>query len=234
MVKQESAEQATGELVLGRLRQRRRPLVPAVTGVVAIAIIAVAVGVATRPHGDRTRRITSMGDQVPGATVTAVPATTVPDAARPSPTAPPAAGPTPTTATAPSPAIAPDRTRPAGMNYTPEAVWPETLAELDRLQAAVDQGHQPWRNDPVEVARAYLLDRGLSGPTIGPFRATAQGAGSRTTPSPAWAGGSTSSVCSMAPSGTWPVPAAPPSQASSWTERAGPSSSWPTAVPTVC
>ena len=75
-------------------------------------------------------------------------------------------------------ATAPDRSRPPGMTYTPLAVWPETLAELDRLQTAVDQGQQPWRNDPVAVARAYLLDRGLPAPGMGPFQPTAADAGS--------------------------------------------------------
>jgi hypothetical protein len=63
------------------------------------------------------------------------------------------------------------------MTYTPEAVWPDTLAELDKLQAAVDQGQQPWRTDPVAVARAYLLDRGLPAPGMGRFEATGTGAG---------------------------------------------------------
>lgn len=75
-------------------------------------------------------------------------------------------------------ATAPDRSRPPGMTYTPLAVWPETLAELERLQAAVDQGQQPWRNDPVALARVYLLDRGLPAPGMGPFQPTAADAGS--------------------------------------------------------
>ena len=62
--------------------------------------------------------------------------------------------------------------------YTPQAVWPETLPELDRLQAAVDEGRQAWRNDPVAVARAYLLDRGMPTPGMGPFRSMSAAAGS--------------------------------------------------------
>jgi hypothetical protein len=35
-------------------------------------------------------------------------------------------------------------------------MWPETsLAAARAIQAAVDQGHQPWRGDPVEVAGLY-------------------------------------------------------------------------------
>jgi len=49
--------------------------------------------------------------------------------------------------------------------YIPAAIWPETLAELQRLQAGVAEGHQPWRADPQQVALAYLADRGL--PTSG-------------------------------------------------------------------
>ena len=78
----------------------------------------------------------------------------------------------------PKTAAVPDRSRPPGMSYTPEAVWPETLAELDRLQAAVDQGHQPWRNNPVAVARAYLLARGMTAPAMGQFRKAGTDAGS--------------------------------------------------------
>ena len=47
-----------------------------------------------------------------------------------------------------------------GRNYTPEAVWPDTLAELERLQALADD-QQPWRKDPAAVAAAYLADRGI-------------------------------------------------------------------------
>jgi hypothetical protein len=70
--------------------------------------------------------------------------------------------------TGPSIAARPGGPNPAtSRNYTPEAVWPETLVELETLQASVDDGHQPWRNDPVAVASAYLADRGLDSPTVG-------------------------------------------------------------------
>jgi hypothetical protein len=52
-----------------------------------------------------------------------------------------------------------------------DSIWsPFTRAELDRLQAAVDQGHQPWRLDPVSVAEAYLRDRIEVEPVMGAYR----------------------------------------------------------------
>ena len=43
-----------------------------------------------------------------------------------------------------------------------QTVYPETAAELDRVQAQVDQGHQPWWLDPSMVASSYLSNRGLT------------------------------------------------------------------------
>lgn len=159
-------------------RPRRRRRLLTLTAALTVAMVGVAVGLATGSDRDQTRGITSAADPTPSTTVAGEPATTVADGARPAPTDPPAPAPKPTTTTAPPPGVGLDRSRPVGMRYAPQAVWPETVAELDRLQAAVDQGHEPWRNDPVEVARAYLLDRGLPGPGMGPSRSTAAGAGS--------------------------------------------------------
>jgi hypothetical protein len=51
------------------------------------------------------------------------------------------------------------------------SVWyPFNRAELDRLQAAFDEGHQPWRADPVSVAAAYLRDRFDVEPVMGAYR----------------------------------------------------------------
>jgi len=48
--------------------------------------------------------------------------------------------------------------------------YPLTRAELKQLQAAVGEGHQPWRFDPVAVAEGYL--RGQLGvePVMGEYR----------------------------------------------------------------
>ena len=136
---------------------------------------------AARPEGVETRQVSADSEAAPSTTTApepAAPATGGPGAL-PAPTA--VAGPKAPTApkptTAPTGAAVPDRSRPAGMTYEPQAVWPETLAELDRLQAAVDRGHQPWRNDPAEVARAYLLERGLPAPGLAAFRAGASDIG---------------------------------------------------------
>ena len=48
----------------------------------------------------------------------------------------------------------------------PASIWPETQAELDDAQAAFDEGHQPWRGSAPDVAKAYLLDRGLADPQV--------------------------------------------------------------------
>jgi len=159
-----------------------RRLLAATAAVVAIS--GLALGAATRSDGENARSITSAVGPAPSTTLLATPVPAVADAPPASPATPvttrePVVTPrAPATTAVPKPAAGPERSRPAGMSYSPETVWPETLAELDRLQAAADQGHQPWRNDPVGVARAYLLDRGLPAVGMAPFRATADGAGS--------------------------------------------------------
>lgn len=166
-------------------RRRRRTATT-----VAVALVLVGAGLALSAGGndDGQGRVKVLADPAPSATTTVAPATTAPAAATdsapativvaPDPAPPPTATAAKPATTVPRTAAAPDRSRPTGMNYTPEAIWPETLAELDKLQAAVDQGQQPWRNDPVAVARAYLLDRGLPTPGMGSFEASGAGAGS--------------------------------------------------------
>ena len=45
--------------------------------------------------------------------------------------------------------------------YHSGSIWPETNTELATTQAGVDDGHQPWWDDPSMVASAYLLSRGV-------------------------------------------------------------------------
>ena len=155
----------------GNSRRRRRGALLAVIAALIVALVGLAVTLITGSDDDPAGQVMSVADPGPSTTVAEQPATTVLDGANPTPTTPGTVAPAPTTTAAPRPATTPDRSRPAGMTYNPQAVWPETLAELDRLQAAVDQGQQPWRNSPVDVARAYLLDRGLPGPGMGSFEA---------------------------------------------------------------
>lgn len=54
-----------------------------------------------------------------------------------------------------------DPNQPTTRSYTPESVWPETLAELERIQSSVDDGLESWPNDPRAVVAAYLADRNL-------------------------------------------------------------------------
>ncbi len=50
-------------------------------------------------------------------------------------------------------------------------IWPETQAQLDDIQRSFDDGHQPWRGSPDGVAKAFLLDRGLSDKNVQPTAA---------------------------------------------------------------
>ena len=61
----------------------------------------------------------------------------------------------------PSPPAPATRARRTTRSYTPEAVWPDTLAELERMQSSVDDGLESWPNDPRAVVAAYLADRNL-------------------------------------------------------------------------
>jgi hypothetical protein len=69
--------------------------------------------------------------------------------------------------------------------------YPLTRSELQQLQAAADDGHQPWRFDPVAVAEAYL--RGQLGvePVMGVYRPSDRFSGEvpyRATPRPSACG----------------------------------------------
>jgi len=47
---------------------------------------------------------------------------------------------------------------PAGP-YLPSAIWPEvTVGGLAAAQASIDDGHQPWRLDPVQTAAAFAVN----------------------------------------------------------------------------
>lgn len=167
-----------GRLPEGHPDGRRRRRRTAATVVLALAVVGAALALSPGVDDNGQGRAKVLADPAPSTTATLAPATTALAPAASTDPAPPttAAAAKPTT-TVPRPAATHDRSRPAGMTYTPEAIWPETLAELDELQAAVDQGKQPWRNDPVAVARAYLLDRGLPTPGMGSFETGGAAAG---------------------------------------------------------
>ena len=125
-------------------RRRRRRTATAV----ALALVGAGLALSAGVKDDGQGRVKLFTHPVPSATATVAPATTapttaVPDSAPPTvalapdPAPPTTAAATKPTAKVPLSAAAPDRSRPAGMTYTPEAIWPETLAELDKLQAAV-------------------------------------------------------------------------------------------------
>ncbi|MEA2703700.1 MAG: hypothetical protein QOD63_1645, partial [Actinomycetota bacterium] len=72
------------------------------------------------------------------------------------------------TTTVPRNTVAPASTAPRTAR-----VWPETQAELDEIQTSYDKGHQPWRGSPDGVAKAFLVDRGLSDQNVVPTDAGA-------------------------------------------------------------
>ncbi len=69
------------------------------------------------------------------------------------------------TSLAPRPGSGPASPGMSSTGFPTGTIWPETAFELESVQAAVDEGSQPWRLDPEQVAARYLDDRGL--PTSG-------------------------------------------------------------------
>ena len=81
---------------------------------------------------------------------------------------PPRATTTTTSVVPPDPTTTTPGTEPASSFLDGfDGISPATRADLARLQAEVDQGHQPWRLDPVAVARTYLVDLGITDPVMG-------------------------------------------------------------------
>ena len=129
-------------------RWRRQMLVVVLTAAVVLAAGACSAG---GDSGDAAAPRRTVPEPGPSTTVVA---TTVPDS--------------PTTVAPRSPTT----TRPGGSPTTvprrPAAypgIYPETTWEaLDATEAAVADGHQPWRASPLDVARLYLDDHlGLAG-----------------------------------------------------------------------
>ena len=54
-----------------------------------------------------------------------------------------------------------------------DGIWPYSRAVLDQQAAAFDAGHQPWRADPVAVARQYLDALAAANPELEPVVVTA-------------------------------------------------------------
>ena len=125
--------------------------------VALVAVLTTFVGndpadqnVAATGGADLNRSTTTLLATIETPAAAAASASTVPGQA-----AAPASGSDPTVPGARPPGAITTR------EYTPEAVWPETIEELGRAQDAADQGLQPWRYDPAAVAAAYLADRGI-------------------------------------------------------------------------
>jgi hypothetical protein len=59
---------------------------------------------------------------------------------------------------------------PSAVDREPAPIFPATTpAGLDEVQAAMEQGRQPWLVDPAAVAESYLRSFGLD-PVLGPYR----------------------------------------------------------------
>ncbi|HVF14822.1 MAG TPA: hypothetical protein VM942_09505 [Acidimicrobiales bacterium] len=50
-----------------------------------------------------------------------------------------------------------------------DGIWPGTRAALDEQRRAFDEGHQPWRADPVATAAAFLRSVGIEEPVMGSY-----------------------------------------------------------------
>jgi hypothetical protein len=131
-------------------RQRARVVVLAVAAL--LPVVAVGATLAAVRDGDGAKSVDTAGAGV----APSAPATTAV-------AAPPPGGPTTTamrstTTTPRKAAVAP--------NASTATIWPETAAEIDDLQKSFDQGHQPWRGSPDDVAKAFLADRGITEPQL--------------------------------------------------------------------
>ena len=134
---------------------------------VAALVLAVAVITVSTPTPDQNVAATGGTNPDSGPTTTDVPAAprisaplaigsdeVSPDPTRPDPVRP-----------ADSPAPGPQMSPAMASSAKAWPLWPETQAELDRLQAGVPD--QPWWNDASVVPSAYLRDRGLASPVSG-------------------------------------------------------------------
>ena len=50
-----------------------------------------------------------------------------------------------------------------------DGIWPDSRAALDEQRRAFDEGHHPWRTDPVETANAFLRSVGIAEPVMGSY-----------------------------------------------------------------
>jgi len=177
-----------------RRQRRTRTVTLSLVGGFSFAAVAVAVTLVTHAIPDTDQSLSASGGPAPvfGPTTTvafpfAVP-TTVPAVDPVTGEAvtgddPPFA---PSTVVAPGTGGGPGGQSATTARSEPEAVYPETAAVLETIEAQVAEGHQPWWVDPGMVAASYLGNRGLttndgddpvSVGEPGAFRYTADGIG---------------------------------------------------------
>ncbi len=156
----------------GRQRRARTTTVSLVVGFsMAAVVVAVAMVTLSVPRTDDQNVAATGGADRPG------PTTTVPFPLSSTPTiAPSEGGPGQITSGSPGATVPPQvsttvvpgagagSTEPGMLSagFHSGAIYPETAAELETIQAQVDEGHQPWWIDPVMVAASYLGNRGLT------------------------------------------------------------------------
>ena len=177
-----------------RRQRRTRTVTLSLVGGFSFAAVAVAAALVTHTIPDTDQSLSASGGPSP----VFLPTTTVafPFAA---PTTAPAVDPVtgeavtaddppfgPTTVVAPGAGSGPGGQSATAVRVEPEAVYPETAAVLETIEAQVAEGHQPWWVDPAMVAASYLGNRGLDtsdgGAPVsvgepGAFRYTAGGVG---------------------------------------------------------
>ncbi|MEA2828967.1 MAG: hypothetical protein QOG43_3406 [Actinomycetota bacterium] len=152
-----------------RRQRRTRTTTLSLAGGFAFAAVVVAVALVTHAIPETDQNVAAGGGRTPAFS----PTTTVPFPAGPPTTVVPfdalPGQPTPGGPDDVVPPLGPTTIPGAGPDtglttsgFQTGTIYPETAAELERIQAQVDEGHQPWWIDPSMVASSYLSNRGLT------------------------------------------------------------------------
>lgn len=178
---------ATAARIRGRQRTMRKRITVSATTVILLAAGSTAAAVQLIPnsHGTpQTGQITITKTSArPTSPVSTAPTTPpAPSAGTSTATAPGGASTTPNPSTASSSgtstgtatgagtntAAAPGSTTSAGNTSAPfPGIWDITSwQQYGEMQAAVEQGHQPWLLDPESVVQAWAAAQQLSSPTV--------------------------------------------------------------------
>ncbi len=158
---------------IARRQRRTRAVTLSLVGGFSFAAVVVAVALVTHAIPDTDQNVAASGGSAPAfrptttvAQPSATPTTVAPFDALPGQATlggpddvvPPVGG----TTLVPGAGTGPTETGMLSSGFQTGTIYPETAAELERTQAQVDEGHQPWWADPSMVASSYLSNRGLT------------------------------------------------------------------------